>query len=134
LVDRREIRWATPAAYDLAPDALIPLRSLLAVERWFDQGPPADKYPEAFHLLAGVAERIELERLAPAEKDQVQRLQARLEERAQAATPEAVPTPKAVPTPQAVHHFPRPPAGSRAGSRQRPRIRSPPPFQGSRCS
>lgn len=50
--------WGAPAPLDPSPDALWPARSMLAVAAWPTGELPWDKYPEGFHLVAGVAEQL----------------------------------------------------------------------------
>jgi hypothetical protein len=52
------LQWGRASLFDPSPDAPWPLRSMLSVARWPGGPLPPDKYPEAWHLLAGSAERI----------------------------------------------------------------------------
>ncbi|MBM4016097.1 MAG: hypothetical protein FJ293_14190 [Planctomycetes bacterium] len=50
--------WGATSAFDPSPDAPWPARSLLAVEAWPAADLPYDKYPEGWHLVAGMAEHL----------------------------------------------------------------------------
>lgn len=50
--------WGAPGVVDPSPDALLPLRSLLAIEAWPLGDVPVDKYPEGGYLVSGVVERL----------------------------------------------------------------------------
>lgn len=52
------LRWGLPSAYQVAPDALPPLRSLRTATNWPLRGPGPDKYPEGYHLLVGSLQRL----------------------------------------------------------------------------
>jgi hypothetical protein len=83
--------WGLPFPCDASPDALWPLRSMLSVERWPSGELSPDKYPEAFHLLAGGFEHAAALLLLDAEeRAQIRELRERLEEllRARRADPE----------------------------------------------
>jgi len=84
------LQWGLPAAVDPSPDAPWPLRSMLSLERWPAGELPADKYPEAWHLVAGAVERVAAQIvLDEAQREAISRLRDRLaeEQRVHAGAP-----------------------------------------------